>query len=280
MATLCGAAGPEVVPVPAGLLARGRFSWRHGDRLVVISSSGELRDAVEAIDAGVPRPFAAITAHPESSIGRNASAIAKVRVLGQEAITHTQAYCGNVAAALAVWAEVTHDDGLRVALRRSPDATQAALGAAGEWASAAGESVPRPRAAATVGSGPAWSAALEAALLLKEVARVPAEGHETREGATSGMYALAGDDVVLVLATGRDPLVEEAEEVWAATGASVLRAPGGDFADARLAPLTTFPAALALAVELGLSLGHDVDRPGWADAYYATARVHQETEVS
>ena len=48
-----------------------------------------------------------------------------------------------------------------------------------------------PETAVVFGGGPGWAAALEAALLLKEVARVPAEGVETREGATSAMMALA-----------------------------------------------------------------------------------------
>ena len=47
-----------------------------------------------------------------------------------------------------------------------------------------------PADAVVFGSGPAWAAALEAALLLKEVSGMPAEGVETREGATSTMMAL------------------------------------------------------------------------------------------
>ena len=43
-------------------------------------------------------------------------------------------------------------------------------------------------------------------------------------------------------------------------------------ADARLAPITTLPAAAALAAELALAAGHDVDQPAWTDAYYETAR--------
>ena len=42
--------------------------------------------------------------------------------------------------------------------------------------------------------------------------------------------------------------------------------------DARLAPITTLPAAAALAAELALAGGHDVDQPTWTDAYYETAR--------
>ncbi|MGH3102685.1 MAG: hypothetical protein ACRDN6_01130, partial [Gaiellaceae bacterium] len=51
---------PEVVAVPAGLLGTGGFAWREGDRLLAVSSSGELRDVVEALPA-VPAPYAAVT---------------------------------------------------------------------------------------------------------------------------------------------------------------------------------------------------------------------------
>ena len=76
------------------------------------------------------------------------------------------------------------------------------------------------------GSGPAWAAALEAALLLKEVAGVPTEGVETREGATSAMMALGPGDLALSLPTrADDELLAEAEEICAGQGARVLRAP-------------------------------------------------------
>ena len=43
---------------------------------------------------------------------------------------------------------------------------------------------------------------MEAALLLKETSIVPAEGMDTREGATTGMYALSSSQLVLGLGLG------------------------------------------------------------------------------
>lgn len=266
-------AASEVVAVPGGLVARDRFEWRPGDLLLAVSTSGEFRDVVEATSSGrAPQPFAAITSTPDSTIGHGAGARALVHVASQRAVTHTQAFCGNVVAALAVWAEVVGDDALRAAVAGAPQACARALAEAEEWADAAAEEAGSPRAAIAFGTGPAWAAALETALLLKEIAAVPAEGVETREGATSAMMALAPGHLVLSLPTQEDTLVVEAEDACRGRGATVLRVPGGSQANRRLAAITTFPAALALAVRLGLAAGLDVDHPNWTDAYYTVAR--------
>ena len=116
---------PEVVAVPSGLLARGAFAWRPGDALLVVSSSGEFRDLVEAIDGGAPTAYAAVTANGGSTLGSRAAARALVSVPNQRALTHTQAFCGAVAAALAVWAKVTSDPALEASLRSLPSRARA-----------------------------------------------------------------------------------------------------------------------------------------------------------
>jgi fructoselysine-6-P-deglycase FrlB-like protein len=271
LASLEGRAGPEVVAVPSGLLARGEFTWRDGDALLVVSSSGEFRDLIEAVEAGAPSPYAAVTATAGSTLGSRAGARALVSVASQRAVTHTQAFCGAVAAALHVWANVTSDAALDAALRRLPDSLARTVVEARAWVDEVGDV--ESETAIVFGSGPAWAAALEAALLLKEVAGVPAEGVETREGATSAMMALRPRALALSLpAAAHDPLLAEAEEICAARGAAVLRAPCEDTADRRLAAVTMFPSAAALAARLGIERGLDVDRPAWTDDYYRVAR--------
>jgi fructoselysine-6-P-deglycase FrlB-like protein len=270
LASLEGRAGPEVIATPSGLLARGRFAWRPGDVLLAVSSSGEFRDLVEAVD-GLPTPYAAVTASAGSTLGSRAEARALVSVPNQRAVTHTQAFCGAVVAALAVWADVTSDSGLDAALRRLPDELESTIARACSWAGELGDV--EARTGVVFGSGPAWAAALEAALLLKEVAAIPAEGVETREGATSAMMALRHGALALSLPAGaEDPLLAEAEAICAGQGATVLRAPVGDTADRRLAAVSTFPAAAALSARLGVERGLDVDRPAWTEAYYRVAR--------
>ncbi len=270
LASLEGAGGPEVVAVPSGLLARGGFRWRPGDALLAVSSSGEFRDLVEAINAGAPVPYAAVTAHAGSTLGSRAGERALVRVLNQRAVTHTQAFCGAVAAALAIWAELTADTTLSRALGTAPDEVAASLAATRQWLDSLG--VLDPPVAIAFGSGPGWASALEAALLLKELAGIPAEGVETREGATSAMMALQPGHLALSLPTAADPLLEEAEAICESRGATVLRAPASVRADRRLAAITSFPAAAALSARIGLERGLDVDRPAWTDDYYRVAR--------
>src|SRR3954449_10427061 len=73
-----------VVAVPAGLIAAGAFTWQPGDVLVAVSTSGELRDLVELLDAPAtaPRParVALVTASPESTLARQATAVAVTKL--------------------------------------------------------------------------------------------------------------------------------------------------------------------------------------------------------
>ena len=210
--------------MPSGLLARGAFAWRPGDVLLAVSSSGEFRDLIEAIDGRAPAPYAAVTSTPGSTIGSRAGACALVAVAHQRAVTHTQAFCGNVVAALGVWAKLTSDPALASALARLPEQVDDGLRASRAWAAEAG--AVEATNAVVFGSGPAWAAALEAALLLKEVSGMPAEGVETREGATSTMMALRPGDLALSLPTrADDALLAEAEEACAGRGARVLAGP-------------------------------------------------------
>jgi fructoselysine-6-P-deglycase FrlB-like protein len=275
LASLMGRAAPDarhVVAIPVGLVATGHFRWRSGDLLLAVSSSGEFRDVVEAVlEESGPAFRAAITAKPDSTVGANVQACAIVSVLGERAVTHTQAYCGALVASLGIWARLTSDGELELSLRRAVDRYAAFLTAAELWAAQSLAGIETPGAGVSFGSGPALAAAHEVALLMREVARVPWEGAETREGATTAMYSLGPGHLVLPIGKDDDRLLREAEGACSRSGATVLRLPGGE-ADERLAAITSLPAALRAAIVFGLKAGHDVDRPGWIDGYYATAR--------
>jgi fructoselysine-6-P-deglycase FrlB-like protein len=261
---------PSIVAVPCGIAVREAFRWQPGDAVLAVSSSGEFRDVVEIARRAGSRPCVAITADADSSLADAATAAVVQRVASQRAVTHTQAVAGAYASGLALWAAVVGDAELTALVADAPDAAARAVAEAEEWADLS--DLTPPPAAIAVGGGPAWAAAMELALMLKEISRIPAEGVETREGATSAMFGLDRGHLMVSLDPVGNELGDEAVRLCAAAGALTLRLPGA-CGDARLAPISTLPAAAALSAELALAAGHDVDRPAWTDAYYETART-------
>jgi fructoselysine-6-P-deglycase FrlB-like protein len=268
------AAGPPIVAVPCGVAVRERFAWQPGDAVLAVSSSGEFRDVVQIARAAGERPCVAITANPGSALAGAADATVLQHVEHQRAVTHTQALAGAYGAGLALWAGVTGDGGLRALLAGAPDAASRAVAEAEAWGAEQERTLAPalPPAAIVAGGGPAWAAALELALMLKEISRIPAEGVETREGATSAMFGLAPGHLMVSLDPAGEAHGDEAVRLCAAAGATTLRFPAAAVADPRLAMITTLPAAAALAAGVAMAAGHDVDTPTWTDAYYETAR--------
>jgi fructoselysine-6-P-deglycase FrlB-like protein len=263
----------EVLAIPAGLLARDAFRWRTGDTLLAISSSGESRDLIEAVESErIPAPFALITAAPSSTIAQRADAVARVVVSSTEAITHTQAFCGSLATLLAIWSLATQDADLSAGVAATPLTSSKVIMRTLPWAAEAFSSVEVPPAAIVFGTGPAWVAALEGALLLKEVSRIPCEGSETREGATTLMTGLLPDHLAIGIPLRDDPLAEEAAQVCRSVPCQFLRAPGGEEGDRRLAAVTAFAPMAALCIDFALRGKWSVDQPSWYSRYEATAR--------
>jgi fructoselysine-6-P-deglycase FrlB-like protein len=260
--------GPvPIVAVPCGIAVRDGFRWQPGDAVLAVSSSGEFRDVVEIARRSGERACVAITADADASLAAASTAVVVQRVATQRAVTHTQAVAGAYASGLALVAAITGDEELAALVATAADAAERAVADAEAWTPEVGS----PPAAIAVGGGPAWAAALELALMLKEIARIPAEGVETREGATSASFGLDRGHLMVSLDPAGDADGDEAVRLCAAAGAVTLRLPGAE-GDSRLAPITTLPAAVALSAELALAAGHDVDRPAWTDAYYETAR--------
>ena len=278
LASLSTPLGAPVVAVPAGLLAAGTFALRPDDLLLAFSASGELRDLVQ-LESSQRRAggFGLVTSTASSTLASRADAVALVVVRHQRAVTHTQAYLGAATVALDVLGRASGDSALRSAAAAMPAALGAQLAGALVWAAEVlAKDLDTPRAAVVFGTGHGLVAASEAALLLKEVAGIPAEGMETREGATSGMYALGHGQFVLALPVGPDPMADETVAICSRTGATVAEAPWPDGLDERCAPAAHFAHPLALAIGLALAQDRDPDSPDWFAAYNSTARVAVE----
>jgi fructoselysine-6-P-deglycase FrlB-like protein len=269
LASLGSDAGPHVVAVPAGLLAAPAWRWRRGDVLLAISSSGELNDLLAAQAVIGPSRSVAITSNAASSIGRAAGTVVVSASAGQRSHTHTRSYVAATVAAIALWAELCDDGALRGALGSAAEHARNALDAAPAWAVEVLREAPTD--AIAFGPGDGWAAALETALLLREVGGIPAEGHEAREGATSATFALTHTSLAVSCAMRDDVQARGAERACADAGAIVIALPDTPGPRA-LDAIVSLPYAVALAIRVGQLRGLDVDRPGWADRYYATVR--------
>lgn len=264
-------AGVEVVPVPAGLFAGRHVHTGAGDVLLIVSSSGELRDLIEALPDLHSEAVIVVTANPDSTLGRAADVVIATQVLNQRAVSHTQAFLANVVALLAVWARLTRDNALHAAVAAAPELATESLVVAAAWAEEHGARVAAWHGGIAIGGGGALTAALETALLQREVAGVPTEGMESREGATTGMYALGTSQGVVGVGDSR--ITREALDMCRRTGADVLELPWLATCPVGLEPVVALAPSVALAVGAGLARGLDVDHPAWTSMYFDTARI-------
>jgi fructoselysine-6-P-deglycase FrlB-like protein len=265
-----GPAPVQVTGVPAGLFTTERFHWDEGDAVLAISASGEARDLISSLrdmPEGVTR--LALTASPESTIAGMSDAVVTVADAPLDSLTHSHPYQGAVAAALAMWAEASDDHDLRSVLDGVADEVAGRTGRAVAWADEVLDGHPVPSAFFAFGSGTGWAAALEASLLVKELAQVPGEGVELREAATTVMTTLKPGHLVVDLTPGA-PGAEETEEACSGRGARVVRT--HPVTDTRVSPITTFPELAALALRLTFACGLDPDAPAWSDTYFEVAR--------
>jgi len=262
----------DVVPIPAGLFAGRQVQTGPGDVLLVVSSSGELRDLIEALPDLQVDATLVLTANPGSTLGRAADAVVTTRILAQDAVSHTQAFAANVVALLTLWARLTGDADLTAAVAAAPEWATASIESARTVATEHGDRAATWRGGIAIGAAGTIPAALETALLLREVAAIPTEGLEAREGATTGMYALGPGQGVVGLGAA-SALTAEALDVCRRTGADVLTLPWPASCPAGLEPIVALAPSVALAGAAGLARGLDIDSPAWAAAYYATARV-------
>jgi glucosamine--fructose-6-phosphate aminotransferase (isomerizing) len=288
-------AGPDdplVVPLTAGDFRTYPPQLGPGDAVLGISASGEFRDVVGVVEAlrGLV-PTVAVVHVPGSTLDGIADHV--VRSAGGPSFVPvmTKTFAATLVATELVLAELLGDeraDAIRDAIGRAADHAAAAIASAqplvvdlaGELAGAGHLFV--------VGSGAAHPAALEAALKLKEMAIVHAEGTESWEMA-SGVATIVGPDSVVIALTpdgpGRAATVDVAAHAaaWGARvievaprlsveGATLLPIPAGCEEDH--APLTAVPPVALLAFALARRRGQDPDHPGWVERYHSQGLRH------
>ena len=291
---LTAAAAPPPGPAPGPPAAGGGRPGAGGVGGVVvgISSSGEFRDVVGVAEAVRGRtPFAGIVHVLGSALTRVASDVVMSAGGPSTVPVMTKTFSSTLVATELLLLELLGPD------RAAPVERQIEAAAAdAEVAIAHAEPVVEGLAASlatsshvfVAGGGLAYPAALEAALKLKEMALVHAEGAETWE-MTSGVATMLGPDAVVIALVpegpGRAAMAEllRHAQAWGSRvievgparlveGAELLRLPAGALEDH--APLTAVPPVALLAFALARRRGVNPDRPEWIERYHSQGLTH------
>lgn len=262
------------------------------DAVVGISSSGEFRDVVAVAEAARGHtPFAGVVHVPGSALTRVASDVVMSAGGPSTVPVMTKTYSATLVATELLLLELLGPD------RAGPVAREIAAAAdAAETAIAAAEPLVEPLADAlataahlfVTGGGLAYPAALEAALKLKEMALVHAEGAETWEMTSGAATMLGPNSVVIALApdgpgrpamadllrhaTGWGSRVIEVGPARLVAGSDLLPIPAGALEDQ--APLVAVPPVALLAFALARRRGVNPDRPDWIERYHSQGLTH------
>ncbi len=289
---------PAVIALPAGEFRHYLPALGPGDAVVGISASGEFRDVLAVVDALRGRvPTVGVVHVAGSTLDRAADHV--VHSAGGESTVPvmTMTFAATLAATHLLFGELLGGEravALRADLAAAADHAATAIEAAQPLVGPLAEAIADVEHVFVIGSGNATAAALEAALKLKEMALVHAEGTESWE-AGSGAATLIGPGMVVVALApagpGRDATLDVARHAagWGArivevgpgtgrgggpaiAGADHLPLPAGATED--LAALTAVPPVALLAFVLARRRGLDPDRPGWVARYHSQGLRH------
>jgi glucosamine--fructose-6-phosphate aminotransferase (isomerizing) len=295
---LAGPEDPTVVALTAGEFLTYRPALDRRDAVVGISSSGEFRDVVAVLQEVRGRVATVAVIHVP---GSTLAGVADHVILSEGGPSHvpvmTKTFVSTLAATHLLLGELLGGraaEQTRQALARAAQDVDLAVAAAAPRIRALAEDLSNTEHLFVVGSGNAAVAALEAALKLKEMALIHAEGVESWEMATGAATILRPGMVVLGLAPvgpGRAATLDVVRHAggWGATcievGPEAVSGDGaGTPAGRRLilpatasedyAPLVAVAPVALLAFALARLRGHDPDRPDWVERYHSQGLRH------
>lgn len=283
---------PVVVPMTAGAFRTYPPALAEGDAIVGISASGEFRDVVAVAETWRDRvPVVGIVHVPGSTLTRIATDVVMSGGGPSDVPVMTKTFSATLVATEVLLLDLLGGDRADAAIAeivRAADHAEAAIAAAAPLIEELATQLVDAEHLFVVGSGLASIAAMEAALKLKEMAIVHAEGTETWEMASGAATIVGPDTVVVALAPdgpGR-PATGDFVVHAAAWGARVIEvgptslAPGSTLlplpADAieDHAPLTAVPPIALLAFALARRRGFDPDHPDWVERYHSQGLRH------
>jgi len=289
---LAGADDPIVVPLTAAEFLTYEPALGPGDAIVGISSSGEFKDVIAVAERvrGLT-PVAGIVHVPGSSLTRVASDLVFSAGGPSTVPVMTKTFSATLAATELLLLELLGgeraDRGV-AGILAAADAAEAAIAAAEPLVEPLASTLKATEHLFVTGGGLGYPAALEAALKLKEMALVHAEGAEVWE-MESGAATMLGPDAVVIALAPEGParpaiarLLAHASEWGARTievgherlvpGSDLLPLPAGTSEEH--APLSAVPPVALLAFALARARGANPDRPGWIERYHAQGLRH------
>jgi glucosamine--fructose-6-phosphate aminotransferase (isomerizing) len=251
-----------------------------GELVIAVSQSGETADTLAALKDVAGKVFArlAVVNVSTSSLAREADHVLDIAAGPEIGVASTKAFTAQMLALLMIAIKAGAARG-----HIAPSEVSRLVEHAGDIARAVraaialeprikqiAEEISCARDVIFLGRGITYPLALEAALKLKEVSYIHAEGYAAGE-LKHGPIALIDSEVPVVVFASRGPLQEKtlanAAEV-AARGARVFMVGGGGSADLQLAPCNDLAAPFAysvaaqlLAYHTALAKGTDVDQP-------------------
>jgi glucosamine--fructose-6-phosphate aminotransferase (isomerizing) len=283
---------PVVFPVTAADFRTYRPALDECDAVVGVSSSGEFRDVVAVVeDLRGTVPTIGIVHVPDSSLAGLADHVVCSSGGPSQVPVMTKTFSATLVATELVLVELL---GTETADRVAAEIAAAANHAVSviQAADLVVDDLAQELAGAghvfVVGSGLAHIAAMEAALKLKEMALVHAEGTETWEMASGASTIVDERSVVIALAPvglGREAVADVVRHSadWGARvievgpdalapSSTLIPLPAAAVEDH--APLTAVPPIALLAFALARRRGIDPDRPSWIERYHSQGLTH------
>jgi glucosamine--fructose-6-phosphate aminotransferase (isomerizing) len=276
--------GLPVSSMPPSIATLYEKTPRASGRLALgISQSGESPDVVHGLElARKGGGFAlAITNVAGSALTRAADEVVALECGPERAVAATKSFTASLAALLAIGLRWAKRDDVVAELARLPEAAARALdielGQKIDILAKALESIAGGTPASTdsgassirgnlfvLGRGFTHALAQEAALKLKEVARLEAEAFSTHEFVHGPLGALEPGTPVLVILPASGPVRASAEPVLAKlahAGARTVLVEGDASLPDELSPIAQAVVLQRLAVDLARVRGLDPDRP-------------------
>jgi glutamine---fructose-6-phosphate transaminase (isomerizing) len=291
-ARAAGADDPIAIPMTAGQFRTYPPVLDRRDAVVGISASGEFVDVVSTFsDLRGVVPTVGIVHVPGSSLTRLADHLV-LSAGGESSVpVMTKTFSSTLVATELTLQALLGDEALdrtAGAVLRAADDAEATLAGLGDSLETLVDALVPFDHVFVVGAGLAHVAALEAALKLKEIALIHAEGTETWE-ATSGAATMIDERCAVIALSPNGPGRAATSELvrnlagWgartievgaeAAAPESVLIGLPAD-ADEDHAALTTVPPVALIAFALARRRGIDPDRPTWVARYHRQGLRH------